>query len=231
MSDAVVSAREVSARYRRREVFHGLSFELCANQLLGVIGPNGAGKTTLLRVIAGLLPASEGDVRVRGMEPRQAVARLNVAYFAGDFTLPGAVRACDWASLATGDALTPERRRIRTLSRGTRQLLGLRTVLSRPHLGLVVLDEPWEALDVDASRWLSRTLEAKRDRGAAVVLASHDPHDLAGICDLYLFLVNRHGTLFKAHELSAVGPVTPALLAAMLERLQLDATAPLRAVS
>lgn len=231
MSDAVLSAREVSARYRRREVFHGLSFELCANQLLGVIGPNGAGKTTLLRVIAGLLPASEGEVRVRGMEPRRAVARLNVAYFAGDFTLPGAVRACDWASLATGDALTPERRRIRTLSRGTRQLLGLRTVLSRPHLGLVVLDEPWEALDVDASRWLSRTLEAKRDRGAAIVLASHDPHDLAGICDLYLFLVNRHGTLFKAHDLSAVGPVTPALLAAMLERLQLDATAPLRAVS
>jgi ABC-type multidrug transport system ATPase subunit len=231
VSDAVLSAREVSARYRRREVFHGLSFELCANQLLGVIGPNGAGKTTLLRVIAGLLPAAEGAVRVRGMEPRRAVARLNVAYFAGDFTLPGAVRACDWASLATGDALTPERRRIRTLSRGTRQLLGLRTVLSRPHLGLVVLDEPWEALDVDASRWLSRTLEAKRDRGAAIVLASHDPHDLAGICDLYLFLVNRHGTLFKAHDLSAVGPVTPALLAAMLERLQLDTTAPLRAVS
>jgi ABC-type multidrug transport system ATPase subunit len=231
VSDVVLSARGVSARYRRRDVFHGLSFELCANQSLGVIGPNGAGKTTLLRVIAGLLPVFEGEVRVRGMEPRRAVARLNVAYFAGDFTLPGAVRACDWASLATGDALTPERRRIRTLSRGTRQLLGLRTVLSRPHPGLVVLDEPWEALDVDASRWLSRTLDAKRDRGAAIVLASHDPHDLAGICDLYLFLVDRHGTLFKAHELSAVGPVTPAVLAAMLERLQLDATAPLRAVS
>ena len=231
MSDAVLSARDVGARYRRREVFHGLSFELCANQSLGVIGPNGAGKTTLLRVIAGLLPASEGDVRVRGVRPRQALSRLNVAYFAGDFTLPGSVRACDWGTLATGDVLTPERRRIRTLSRGTRQLLGLRTVLSRPHLGLVVLDEPWEALDVDASRWLSRTLDAKRDRGAAVVLASHDPHDLAGLCDLYLFLVNRRGSLFKAHELSAAGPVTPAVLAAMLEHLQADPTAPLRAVS
>ena len=231
MNEVVLSARGVGARYRRREVFQGLSFEVCANQSLGVIGPNGAGKTTLLRVIAGLLPASEGEMRVRELEPRRAVARVNVAYFAGDFTLPGAVRACDWGSLATGNALTPERRRIRTLSRGTRQLLGLRTVLSRPHLDLVVLDEPWEALDVDASRWLSRTLEAKRDRGAALVLASHDPHDLAGICDLYLFLVNRLGTLFKAHELSAVGPVTPALLGAMLERLQVDATAPLRAVS
>jgi len=65
MSDVVLSARDVGARYRRREVFHDLWFELCANQALGVIGPNGAGKTTLLRVIAGLLPASAGRCRVR----------------------------------------------------------------------------------------------------------------------------------------------------------------------
>ena len=231
MSDVLVSARDLTARYGRREVFHGLTFDVCANQALGVIGPNGAGKTTLLRVIAGLLSPSEGELRVRDMSPRQAVSRMNVGYFAGDFTLPGSVRACDWGSLATGDAITPERRRIRTLSRGTRQLLGLRTVLSRPHLGLVLLDEPWEALDVDASRWLSRTLETKRDRGASVVLASHDPHDLAGVCDLYLFLVNRRGSLFKAHELSTTGPVTPAMLGNGLERLQVDATAPLRAAS
>jgi ABC-type multidrug transport system ATPase subunit len=231
MNDVLLSAHDLGARYGRREVFHGLTFQVCANQSLGIVGPNGAGKTTLLRVIAGLLSPSEGELQVRDMRPRQALPRLSVAYFAGDFTLPGSVRACDWASLATGDAITPERRRIRTLSRGTRQLLGLRTVLSRPHLGLVVLDEPWEALDVDASRWLSRTLEGKRDRGAAVVLASHDPHDLAGMCDLYLFLVNRRGSLFKAHELSTAGPVTPALLGNVLERLQVDATAPLRAAS
>jgi len=228
VSDVLLSARDLSTRYGHREVFHGLSFEVDANQSLGVIGPNGAGKTTLLRTIAGLLSPSEGELRVRGMPARSAIARVNLAYFAGDFTIPGSVRACDWGSLATGDAITPERRRIRTLSRGTRQLLGLRTVLSRSHLGLVVLDEPWEALDVDASRWLSRTLEAKRDRGAALVLASHDPSDLAGMCDLYLFLVNRRGSLFKAHELSSAGPVTAAMLANVLERLQVDATAPLR---
>lgn len=231
MSEVVVTARDLSARYGRRDVFQGVSFEVAQNQSLGVLGANGAGKTTLLRLMAGLLSPSGGDLRVRNTAPRPAVARLNVAYFAGDFTLPGSVRACDWGTLATGDALTPERRRIRTLSRGTRQLLGLRTVLSRPHLGLVILDEPWEALDVDASRWLSRTLEAKRDRGAAVVLASHDPHDLADVCDAYLFLANRRSAVFKAHELAPTGPVTPALLAGVLERLMVDATAPLRAVS
>jgi ABC-2 type transport system ATP-binding protein len=231
VTQPLVAARDLSAAYGRRTVFQELSFELSINESLGVLGPNGAGKTTLLRMVAGLLSPSRGELRVRGLAPREALARISAAYFAGDFTLPGSVRASEWGSLATGDPVTPERRRIRQLSRGTRQLLGLRTVLSRPHLDLVVLDEPWEALDADASRWLSRTIETKRDRGAAVVLASHDLHDLAGVCDAYLFLVNRRGTIWKAHELSPSGPVTAARLADVLERLQVDATTQLRAAA
>jgi ABC-type multidrug transport system ATPase subunit len=231
MNEGLLSVRDLSLHYRRREVIEGLTFEVASNQVLGIIGPNGAGKTTVLRALAGLISPSRGDVRVRGMPPRRAAARVNVAYFAGDFTLPGSVRAAHWGNLATGNPITPEQRRIRTLSRGTRQLLGLRTVLARPHLALVVLDEPWEGLDVDGARWLSRTIEAKRDRGATVVLASHDPNDLAGACDLYLFLVNRRGSLFKAHELSSEGPVTAAVLANVLDRLLMDASGPVRAAS
>ena len=231
MTEALLTVTDMSLHYGRREVVRELTFEVASNQVIGIIGPNGAGKTTVLRSIAGLMSPSKGDVRVRGMPPRRAVARANVAYFAGDFTLPGSVRACHWGSLATGEPITPERRRIRTLSRGTRQLLGLRTVLSRAHLALVVLDEPWEGLDVDGAHWLSRTIEAKRDRGAAVVLASQDPNDLAGVCDLYLFLVNRRGSLYKAHELSSAGPVTPATLANRLDRLLIETSAPLRVAS
>jgi ABC-2 type transport system ATP-binding protein len=231
MTEVLLSVTDLSLHYGRREVVHELTFGVASSQVIGVIGPNGAGKTTVLRAIAGLISPSRGDVRVRGMPPRRAVARVNVAYFAGDFTLPGSVRACRWGSLATGEPITPERRRIRTLSRGTRQLLGLRTVLSRAHLALVVLDEPWEGLDGDGAHWLARTIEAKRDRGAAVVLASQDPNDLAGVCDLYLFLVNRRGSLYKAHELAPAGAVTPAVLANMLDRLLIDTTAPLRVAS
>ena len=231
MTEAFLSVGNMCLRYGHREVVHELTFELASNQVLGIIGPNGAGKTTVLRAIAGLISPSRGEVRVRGMPPRRAVARINIAYFAGDFTLPGSVRARQWGSFATGEPITPERRRIRTLSRGTRQLLGLRTVLSRAHLALVVLDEPCEGLDGDGVHWLMRTIEAKRDRGGAVVLASHDPNDLAGMCDLYLFLVNRRGSLFKAQELSSTGPVTPAVLGNMLDRLLMDTSAPLRAAS
>lgn len=218
MSPLVV-VRDLAARYGRREIFHGVSFQLAAGRSLGVLGPNGAGKTTLLRMLVGLLHPSEGDARINGLPPRDALGRTATAYFAGEATLPGFVRASDWATLLTREAITPERRPIRMLSRGSRQLLGLRTVLSHP-LALVILDEPWEGLDPDAARWLSTTIETKRDRGASVILASHYLQDLAGVCDAYLFLVGSQPTVLRAHEISPVGPVTAALLTEVYDRLR-----------
>ena len=216
----LVVTRDLAARYGPREVFHGVSFQVAEGRSLGVLGPNGAGKTTLLRMLAGLLTPSQGDVRIRGLTPRRALARTPVAYFAGDATLPGAVRASAWAALGTAAAITSERRPLRMLSRGVRQLLGLRTVLAKHPLSLILLDEPWEGLDPDAARWLSSTIQAKRDRGAAVILASHYFQDLAGVCDAYLFLVGSPPTVLHAHEISPVGPVTAALLTDVYDRLR-----------
>ena len=213
-------AREVTARYGKREVFHDVTFELRGGQALGVIGPSGTGKTTLLRLLVGLLRPASGHIVIDGLPPRDAITRGGIGYFAGEATLPGNVRASQWGTLGTGDAVMAERRRMRLLSRGTRQLLGLRTALGRQNLRLVVLDEPWEGLDPDAARWLSTMVETKRDRGAAVVLSSHRLHDLAGVCDAYLFLFNQSATLMKAHEISPVGPVTAATLVDVFDRLR-----------
>jgi len=216
----VVVTRDLAARYGPREVFREVSFELHAGRALGVLGPSGAGKTTLLRMLVGLIRPAEGDIYVDGMRPREAVTQVSVGYFAGEATLPGAARALRWGTLGTGEPVISDRRRIRTLSRGTRQLLGLRAVLGRQHLRLVVLDEAWEGLDPDAARWLSTMVETKRDRGAAVVLSSHRLHDLAGVCDAYLFLVNRGATLMDAQTISPVGPVTAAALTNVFDRLR-----------
>ena len=228
--ESVLLVRGISARYGRREVFHDVNFELRGGQGLAVVGPSGAGKTTLLRALVGLKRTSAGDIRLDGHQPREALLRAGIAYFAGEATLPGMVRAAQWGTLGTGEPVLVDRRRFRTLSRGTRQLVGLRTVLGREPLRLVVLDEPWEGLDPDASRWLSVTLETKRDRGAAVVVSSHRLHDLAGVCDLYLFLADHQATLLRAHEISPVGPVTVAALTDAFDRLR-GRAARFRAVS
>ena len=216
----LVSVRGAAARYGRREVFRDLSFDLRNGQALGVLGPNGAGKTTLLRMLIGCLSPVAGDVRIAGFRPRDALGRTSVAYFAGAATLPPAVRASAWGALGNGEVVLPDRRPIRALSQGLKQLLGLRTVLSRHPLQLVILDEPWEGLDAESSRWLNATLELKRDRGAAVVVSSHRLHDLAGLCDEYLFLMPQEACLLKAPEIARVGPVTTALLAETFDRLR-----------
>jgi ABC-2 type transport system ATP-binding protein len=216
----LLSVRDVTARYGVREVFSHVSFDLRAGHSLGVLGASGAGKTTLLRMLVGCITPAAGDVRILGRPPRDALLPTGVAYFAGAATLPPAVAASAWGALGNGERVTTERRPIRVLSHGSKQLLGLRTVLSRQPLQLIVLDEPWEGLDAEGARWLSAMLESKRDRGAAVVVSSHRLHDLAGLCDAYLFLLPHQATLLKSHDIARVGPVTAALLTDMFDRLR-----------
>ena len=215
-----LSVRYLTLRYGRRLVLANVSFDVGAGQSLGVLGSNGAGKTTLLRSLIGCLSPTTGEIRINGLLPRDALHRTAVAYFAGEATLPGFARASRWGALGAGDVITVDRRPLRALSRGTRQLVGLRTALGRHPLGLVILDEPWEGLDADASRWLTATLEAKRDRGAAIVVSSHRVEDLAGICDAYLMLLPHQAVLIHAHEITSAGPVVAAQLATVLERLR-----------
>lgn len=227
MNDLVLSARNLSVQHGRRLAFRGVSFELRASQALGVAGANGSGKSVLLRALVGAIRPSDGEVRIGGHVPRDALVRTPTAYFAGEATLPGFARASAWGSLGTGEEVTSETRRIRALPRGARQLLGLRTELGRHPLSLVILDEPWEGLDPDATRWLNATLEAKRDRGAAVVVSSRRLEDLAGICDKYLLLTSYAPFLLGAHEIEPVGPVTAARLCEVFEKIRADPTAAL----
>lgn len=218
MTTLTLEVRDVSVRYGRQLVCHGVTFGLAAGRCLGVIGPNGAGKTTLLRAVVGLLRPLTGEVRIRGHSPADALRQVGVAYFAGEATLPGFARASAWSTLGNGDAVTTDHRRLRALSRGTRQLIGLRTVLGRQPLGLVVLDEPWEGLDADGVRWLMAAIEFKRDHGAAVVLASHRFQDLAGLCDAYLFMLPGESLYVAVHEIAPLGTVTPEILMEAFEK-------------
>jgi ABC-2 type transport system ATP-binding protein len=205
----------VARKYGTKRILRGISFSADTGETIGIIGPNGAGKTTLLRIVVGLLRADSGSVRLNGEPVRSAIARIKVGYFAGETTVPPPVRARTWRGLFQDADECGENRPVRLLSRGTRQLLGLRTVFSVPALRLLVLDEPWEGLDPDASRWLSEAMCARRDAGAVVVVSSHRLHDLAGVCDRYVFIDRGFATSMAARTVSERGAVTgDALLAA-----------------
>ena len=173
----------VTKAYGRHQVLNQVWLQVRSGEAVGLIGSNGAGKTTLLRIAAGLIAADDGLVRRFASDrDRPAVIR----YFGGEATLPPSVGARRWASLF-GVAIS-ERRRIGQLSRGNRQLLGLRVVLADGDADLIVLDEPWEGLDPAGSVWLSDTLDRWRASGAALLVSSHRLHDLDSICTRFLVL-------------------------------------------
>jgi ABC-2 type transport system ATP-binding protein len=191
---ALTGAAGVEKRYGKVQVLRGLDLEIQPCEIVGLIGPNGAGKTTFLRILLGLVSPTAGQV-VRPVGP--------VAYFAGGQTLPPRARADRWSAWVSRGSLKPrESRRVRTLSRGTRQMVGLEAVLAMPGTNLIVLDEPWETLDPDASRWLTKTLASRRETGAGILVSSHRLHDLAGLCDRYAFLIEGRAVVRAAGEIS-----------------------------
>ncbi len=218
---ALVAVEHVFKAYGCEEVLRDVSLSVGRGEAVALIGPNGAGKTTLLRLMVGALKPDGGEVRLAGELLPAGLSQTRVAYFGGEQTMPPDVSVTAWRGLfLQPSSHDGDRRRLGVLSRGTRQMVGLRTVFSLSALRVIALDEPWEGLDPDAARWLADAVRARRAGGAALVLSSHRLHDLAGLCDRYLFLNEGRVLGFSARALCSDGPVTAAALFAAFDRLR-----------
>jgi heme exporter protein A len=177
----IVRARGLAKRYGDRRVFAGVDVDVPEGGFLLVTGPNGSGKTTLLRVLAQLAAPTAGELE---LPPRETVGFLghdplvyreltpleNLTLFARLYRVPE--RGERVGMLLERFGLWEVRHeRVATFSRGMQQRLGLcRALLHEP--GLLVLDEPTNALDADGLRLLDELLaDAARTR----VVATHEP--------------------------------------------------------
>lgn len=180
----MIRARDLGRRYGHKRVFEKLSFDLEDGGFLLVTGPNGSGKTTLLRLCAGLAVPTAGTLDVTvgrealgflGHEPlvyRELSALENLNLYARLYRVQdGRERV---GMLLERFGLWEERNeRAGSLSRGMLQRLALcRTLLHEPRL--LLLDEPFNALDDEGVELLDRELADLRRR-ATFVVATHDP--------------------------------------------------------
>lgn len=191
----VLTASHISKSFGPVTIVDDFSLAVYPGEAVALTGRNGAGKSTILRMLIGATRPDEGRVEFEGtkMSETNAEIRRGVATVIDDldfFPDLSVVEHLDLLARAHGvpDAeasvdeileevqLVPQSGQLPgTLSSGQRRRLALATAFVRPRK-LLVLDEPEQRLDVEGVAWLAARLKAERERGLAIVLASHEPH-------------------------------------------------------
>ena len=189
---SVLEARGLKRSFGRARILRGIDLELGPGEALALVGPNGAGKTTLLRLLAGLMRPTAGEISVLGQPLRarsEAVRRAigflthqsllyddltlreNLVLAGRLYRLDRPQQVADAALEATGlgerGSELPRR-----LSRGLLQRVALaRALLHSP--SILLLDEPFTGLDAGAAERLRADLRGRLERGAAMVVVTH----------------------------------------------------------
>ena len=180
----------------------GFSLEIPRGEVFGIAGPNGAGKSTLIGMLLGFLHPSDGTLRVGGMRPRAYIERNGIGYLSELVTInkrwradaaleryavladipradaPAAVERAI-AALGLGEH---RRKRVKALSKGNLQRLGLAQALLRDE-ELLILDEPTHGLDPVWTQRFRDIVNGLRDPGRTIIIASHNLDELQRLAD------------------------------------------------
>lgn len=190
---AIVRFDNLTLGYKRHPAVHHLNGEIAAGSLLALVGPNGAGKSTLLKGIVGELGPMQGRIELIGLK------RENIAYLAQQSTLDvsfpivihdfvamglwsqfGAFRGFDRASRQRIDEAIAavglsglETRPIGQISGGQLQRARFARVILQDS-PLVLLDEPYGAIDANTVRDLAALVRRWNGEGRTVISVLHD---------------------------------------------------------
>ncbi|MGD2072356.1 MAG: ABC transporter ATP-binding protein [Candidatus Thorarchaeota archaeon] len=202
--DKIVSVHNLTKRFGNIVALDELTLNMDSG-VFGLIGPNGAGKTTLLRILLGLIKADEGTSKVLdqdtvtySFEIRQRIgvlhelpvypSSLTVGHFLERVSNLYETREDIDEMLKLVGLLDAKHRRIRALSAGMRQRLGIaQALIGKPEL--VFLDEPTSNLDVMARAELLKTIRnVYKIEGVSFCIISHVLSELERVCDNVAFI-------------------------------------------
>ncbi len=207
-SGAAIAVEHLVKIYKGGTAVAGISFVLPTGSVTGLLGGNGAGKTTTIAMIMGLVMPTSGSVRVLAAEmprqryrvlhrmnfespyvemPMRLTVRQNLTVFArlyGVDDIPGRLDALA-AELDLAELLD---RPTGKLSAGQKTRVSLaKALLNQPEV--LLLDEPTASLDPDTADWVRARLERYRvERGATILLASHNMFEVERLCDRVIMM-------------------------------------------
>jgi len=204
----VVKVVNLTKRYRSTLAVNGLSFHIEPGEIFGLIGANGAGKTTTIAILLGLVTPTDGEITIFGLDPkrhrRKVLERMNFSspYISLPHRLTVLQNLTVYADLygvrnirsrlddlcgklGISDLL---KRHFGQLSSGQKTRVAIaKALINEPDL--LLLDEPTASLDPDvAERVRSCLLSYREEKGAAILVSSHNMQEVERICDRMLIL-------------------------------------------
>jgi ABC-2 type transport system ATP-binding protein len=212
----VIETTALTKRYGAARGIEDVTLSVSAGEVFGFLGPNGAGKTTTIRTLLDLLHPTSGEARIFGLDSHRdsRAIRARLGDLPGDFScdprltgrrllrfcadvrgVPGLGTAEDLARRLRADLDRP----VGDLSRGNRQKIGLiQALFHDPEL--IVFDEPTSGLDPLMQEEFLTLVAEHRDRGATVLLSSHDLEEVQRVCDRVAII--RDGRLAAVERVS-----------------------------
>lgn len=203
----MIEVEGLCKRYDDFTAVDALSFHVDTGQILGLVGPNGAGKTTTLRCMAGIIPATLGQVRIGGVDiaTDPVAAKRQLAFIPDEPRLfehltveqhlnfvARLYGVADWQQRAQpllDELEMGDKRKLlpSELSRGMKQKLAIACgLLHAPRA--VILDEPLTGLDPYGIRQMKNSMRKLAAEGVAIILSSHLLDLVGEVCTHLLIL-------------------------------------------
>ena len=203
--DSAIEVRDLHFAYGDVKAVDGVTFSLGQGEIVSVLGPNGAGKSTTIKMIIGQLRPDSGQIEILGLpmpkdrdeiQARMGVcfeeknlytamsAEENLRFFAKLF----GIKDLDTDVLLSRVDLTSRAKdRVSGFSKGMRQrLMMARALVNQPDV--LVLDEPTDGLDPVSAIAVRELVRKEAQRGAAVLLTTHDMHEADELSDRVAFV-------------------------------------------
>ncbi|MEN8116840.1 MAG: gliding motility-associated ABC transporter ATP-binding subunit GldA [Bacteroidota bacterium] len=201
-----VETRNITKLFGKQKALDNVSFSIKKGELIGFLGPNGAGKSTMMKIITGYLPADSGEVYLNGnkissenLEFKKEIGYLpehNPLYTdlyvkefleitAGFYKLKSQKKRISEMVELTGLG-DEQHKKIRALSKGYRQRIGLAQALIHDP-SILILDEPTTGLDPNQLEEI-RSLIREVSKEKTVILSSHIMQEVEAVCSRVIII-------------------------------------------
>jgi len=201
-----IEVRNVTKIFGSQKALDDVSFTVNKGEIFGFLGPNGAGKTTMMKIIMGVIPPSEGNVYVNGLdiltneiEIKKQIGYLpenNPLYYdmyvreylmfvASVYKLKNKKQRIDEIIEQTG-LVAEQHKLIKSLSKGYKQRVGIaQTLIHNP--SVLIMDEPTSGLDPNQIIEI-RNLISEIGKNKTVLLSTHIMQEVEAICDRVIII-------------------------------------------